>query len=264
MQRKLEILTFGWGTFAALGLAVVAIGAAVICVPARAGIVTRAEYSIVHRPGLTAAERRAITISSVTAASDPSLGLIVTATFQGNIERYLGQGDLRNAVLALVLEPGAVSHAPTEVIEQGGGFLPAALSMLVRHGKRMTVTRRTVDLFGAEHVLRTARGGQYGVIRDGDEVVFHIASPALVDVRAIRVKVFVKSPLRFTTTGADPHGLGLARGAAQAVGRGGGSDPRPKPAERSHSWRRSEAVSRASCRMAYKRSCAPRRRSVRS
>jgi Ni/Fe-hydrogenase subunit HybB-like protein len=75
VQRKLEILTFRWGLFLALSLAVVAIGAGVICVPARAGLVTQAEYSIVHRPGLTATERQAITIRSVTAASDPSLGL---------------------------------------------------------------------------------------------------------------------------------------------------------------------------------------------
>jgi glucosylceramidase len=198
VQRKLEILMLRWGRFLVLGLAMVAIGGAVICAPARAGIVTQADYAIVHRPGLTASERQAITITSVLAASDPSLGLIVTVTFKGDIERYLGQGDLKNGLLALVLEPAAVMQPPTGLVEQGGGFTPAAFSMLVRRGKRETVRGGTVDLFGAEHVLRTFEGGQYEAIRDGDEVVFHIMGPVLADVGGIEVKVFVKSPLRST------------------------------------------------------------------
>ena len=196
VQRKLETVMLGWRRFLVLGLAVVGIGGAVICGAARAGIVTQADYGVVHRPGLTAAERRAITITSVTAASDPSLGLIVTVTFKGDIERYLGQGDLRNGLLALVLEPGAVMQSPAGLVEQGGGFTPAAFPMLFRNGKRETVGRGTVDLFGAEHVLRTFTGGEYGAIRDGDEVVFRITGPVLADVGGIEVKVFVKSPLR--------------------------------------------------------------------
>ena len=184
-----------WGRFLVLGLVMVAIGGAVVCAPARAGIVTQADYGIVHQPGMTAAERQAITIMSVTAASDPSLGLIVTVRFKGDIERFLGQGDLKDGLLALILEPGAVKRAPTGLVEQGGGFTPATFSMLVRHGKRETVTRATVELFGAEHVLRTFNRGHYGAIRDGDEVVFHIAGPVLGGVGGIKVKVLVESPL---------------------------------------------------------------------
>ena len=73
--------------------------------------------------------------------------------------------------------------------------------MLVRHGKRETVRRATVDVFSTEHVLRTFSGGQYGVIRDGDQVVFRIAGPALANVAGIKVKLFVKSPLRSTKAG---------------------------------------------------------------
>ena len=159
---------------------------------------SHADYGIVYRPGLTAAERQAITIASVTAASDPSLGLIVTVTFKGDLGRYLGQGDLKNGLLALVLEPGTVMQPPAGLVEQGGGFTPVAFSMLVRHGKRETVGRGTVDLFGAEHLLRTFKGSRYGAIRDGDKVVFHMMGPVLADVGGIELKVFVKSPLRST------------------------------------------------------------------
>ena len=189
-----------WGRLLLLGMAMVAIGGAVVCAPAWAGIVTQADYAILHRPGPTAAERQAITIMSVTAASDPSLGLIVTVTFKGDIERYLGQGDLKDGLLALILEPGRVMRVPAGLVEQGGGFTPATFSMLVRHHKRETVTRGTAELFGAEHVRRTFKGGHFGAIREGDEVVFHVAGPVLAGVVGIKVKVFVASPLGSTAT----------------------------------------------------------------
>jgi glucosylceramidase len=204
VQGKLEVSMFGWGrTLAAavLAMAVVAVGGAVVCAPARAGIVTRAQIASVRRPGLTAAERDAITIRSVTAASDPSLGLVVTVNFAGDIERYLGQGALANGLLALVLEPGAVTQTPNGVAEQGGGFTSAAYPVLVRHGKRETVRRGTVERFSPEHVLRTFKGGQYGAIRDGDQVVFRIAGPVLAGIGGIQVKLFVKSPLKSTKAG---------------------------------------------------------------
>jgi len=191
-----------WGRFRVLGLVLVVICGAVVCAPARAGIVTQADHGIVHQPGLTAVERQAITIMSVTAASDPSLGVIVTVRFKGDIERYLGQGDLNDGLLALILEPGAAKRAPTGLVEQGGGFTPATFSMLVRHGKRETATPATVELFGAEYVLRTFKGGHYGAIRNGDEVMFHIAGPVLAGIGGIKVKVFVKSP--FGSTKAAP------------------------------------------------------------
>ncbi len=100
-----------------------------------------------------------------------------------------------------MLEPGTVTPTPNWVAEQGGGFTPASFSTPVRHGKRETVRRATVDVFSTEHVLRTFTGGQYGVIRDGDQVVFRIAGPALANVAGIKVKLFVKSPLRSTKAG---------------------------------------------------------------
>ena len=96
-----------------LAVMVAAIGGAVVSAPAQAGIVAQAQSVAVKRPGLPAAERDAITIRSVTAASDPSLGLIVTVDFAGDIERYLGQGALKNALLALVLEPSTATQTPS-------------------------------------------------------------------------------------------------------------------------------------------------------
>jgi glucosylceramidase len=184
-----------------LGVMGAAICGAVVSAPAQAGIVAQAQSVAVKRPGLGAAERDAITIRSVTAASDPSLGLIVTVDFAGDVERYLGQRALKNALLALVLEPAAVTQTPIGVLDQGGGYTPAAFSMLVRHGRRVTARRASVDLFSTEHVLRTFSGGQYGVIRDGEQVVFRIAGPVLANVTGIKVKVFVHSPLRSTKAG---------------------------------------------------------------
>ena len=198
----------GRGCSLVLTAVLVAIGGAVVSAPARAGIVTRAQSDPIHRAGLTATERKAITIESVTAASDPSLGLIVTATFGGDIERYLGQGNLRNGLVALVLEPGAVMQTPAGLVDQGGGFTPAGFPVLVRHGKHETVKRGMVDVFSPDHVLRTFTGGQYGAIRDGDQIVFRVAGPVMANVAGIQVKVFVKSPLpttkgvpRLTTAG---------------------------------------------------------------
>jgi glucosylceramidase len=198
----------GRGRWLVMVLAVVAIGGAAVCGPARAGIVTRAQSTPVQRPGLTAAERQAITIRSVTAASDPSLGLIVTVTFAGDIERYLGQGDLRDGLVALVLEPGTVMQTPGGLVAEGGGFTPAPFTILARQGKRLTVKRGSTGMFGAERVLRTFSGGQYGVIRGGDQVIFRVAGPVLAEVAAIRVKVFVKCPLGVPKAGQTLTGAG--------------------------------------------------------
>ena len=213
------------------GMLAAAIGGAVVCAPAQAGIVAQAQSVPVKRAGLSATERQAITIRSVTAASDPSLGLVVTVDFAGDVERYLGQAALKNALLALVLEPGTVTPTPNWVAEQGGGFTPASFSTPVRHGKRETVRRATVDVFSTEHVLRTFTGGQYGVIRDGDQVVFRIAGPALANVAGIKVKLFVKSPLRSTKAGPTLTSAGLASRGGQPARLGRVAEPQPEPAE---------------------------------
>ena len=53
-----------------LALVVAVCGAGLVCAPARAGIVTKSEHAAVDQPGITAPEREAISITSVTASSD--------------------------------------------------------------------------------------------------------------------------------------------------------------------------------------------------
>ena len=63
--------------------------AALFAAPARAGVVTRPEHVRARAGGLTATERRATTITSLSVAGDDSLGAVVRVTFQGNAQRYL-------------------------------------------------------------------------------------------------------------------------------------------------------------------------------
>ena len=114
---------FGWGRSLMLCLVMTAVGGALACAPALAGVVTQAQSASLHRPGLSVAEDEAVTIRSVTATSDPSLGLIVTVNFAGDIERYLGQGGLKNGLMALVLEPEVATQKPSGLVDQGGGWL---------------------------------------------------------------------------------------------------------------------------------------------
>ncbi len=79
---------------------------------AMAGVVTQPERVSVSVRGLSTNVRRALAIRSVTAVGDQSLGLIVTVTFKGDVERYLGQGGLANGLLgsgarAIRPKPGA-------------------------------------------------------------------------------------------------------------------------------------------------------------
>ncbi len=144
--------------------------------------------------GLTSVERRALAIRSLTVVHAPSRGLIATVTFGGDIERYLGQGGLRQAVLALVLVPRAPGAPGAGVLDGAGGFLPAHLPTVARRGGRLAVTRQTVDLFGHELVLNAGVPGHVAVLRAGDRVVFILNGAALTRFRAVRLVVLAASP----------------------------------------------------------------------
>jgi hypothetical protein len=105
-----------------LALVAIAIAAAAITSSAIAGTITQPERLAVKRPRLTAAERRAITLESLSATADSSLGLIVTATFRGNVERYLGQGALAKGQVALILTTSRPASLSAELADEGGGF----------------------------------------------------------------------------------------------------------------------------------------------
>lgn len=191
-----------WGrcSCSALALTLAVCASWVFTGTASAGVVTQLEHATVRVRGLTRAERSAIEITSVTAATDPSLGLIVTVDFDGDIEQDLGQGDLKSGLLALVLEPSSAAQAATGLVDTGGGFAPVAFPIVGHHGRRVTVKRGTLDLFSPEQVLRTFAGGQFGVIRDDDQVVFRVTGPALDDLAAIKVKMFARSPAPIAKT----------------------------------------------------------------
>jgi len=66
-------------------IAFAAFGAALFAAPARGGVVTRPEHVRATARGLSAAERRAITVASLSVAGDDSLGALVGVTFRGNV-----------------------------------------------------------------------------------------------------------------------------------------------------------------------------------
>ena len=131
---------------------VIAVGAAAALSssPAAAGVVTHAYKATVRTPGLSAAERRAISVKSITATADDSLGVVVSVQLQGNIERSLGRGGLANGLLALALVPKASGRTPSGLIDQGGGLTRTGFPLLGPRGK--PAGRGSVDLIGAERV----------------------------------------------------------------------------------------------------------------
>src|ERR1700754_2807473 len=98
---------------ARLALAVMTAAAALAASPAIAGVVTHAYKGSVQTPGLSAAERRAISVKSITATADDSLGVLVSVQLQGDLERSLGRGALANGLLALALVPKVSGATPS-------------------------------------------------------------------------------------------------------------------------------------------------------
>jgi glucosylceramidase len=137
--------------------------------PARAGVVTRREHGRARAGGLTAAERRAITVTSLSVAGEDSLGAVVRATFQGNAEHYLGERDLSRALLAVVLVPGG-GGLPMGVIDEGSA--------------------------GFERVLRMTSVRPAGVVRHANQVTVYIAGVRLSRFATVELKVFATSPAR--------------------------------------------------------------------
>ena len=122
----------------------------------------------VRARGVTAKERRALDLVSVSARGHPSLGLIVTATFRGDFEAAVGRGHLRTAVAALVLRPRSGARRPAGVLTRGAGIVGIS-------------SRRT-------------RSDEVGVVRDGRRLSFFVAGTGLADVRSIEVKAFARRP----------------------------------------------------------------------
>jgi glucosylceramidase len=141
---------------------------------------------------LSAAEREAVALRSVVVSDDPSLGLIATVTFAGDVARYLGQGGLRGGGIALVLTPR--SGPRTGVLTEGGGFAAVPLAPVIRHG--------LLDVLGPERVLPFSVVGPVAVVRGGDRVVFQLPGVTVSQGTRLTIEVFAHaipgSPRRLT------------------------------------------------------------------
>jgi O-glycosyl hydrolase len=176
-----------WSRLAAIATAIAA--TATVTGPASAGTVTQAERTTVKAAGLTGAEHRAITLESISATADPGFGLIVTATFRGNVERYLGQGGLAQGRVALVLTPTRPTTPSAELTDEGGGF--ALKRVPITHGRA-----RTVEVFSPERVLHRRTPPGAGVVRSGTQITFYLGPPALGQFAALELEVFVRNGSR--------------------------------------------------------------------
>jgi glucosylceramidase len=168
--------------------------AAALATAAAAGVVTQREHAPLRTPTLNRAEQAAITLNSITTVADPSLGLIVTATFNGEIERYLGRGGLKTGLVALELVRRSARATPAGMADKGGGFSVIRVPIVMRTGKSVTVGARTVALFNPEQVLHVHTPPEAGVVRARNQVVFYLGRAGLSQVAMIKLKVFARSP----------------------------------------------------------------------
>jgi len=121
-----------------------------------------------RRGALTPAERKALRIVSVKAVGEEPTGLVVTATFAGDIEHALGRGNLQHAAVAMVLLPKQAPFVSAGLVTRGAG----------RVGQ----------------TLRSTHSTQVGVLREGRKLIFFIHGPGASQVRAVAVKAFAREP----------------------------------------------------------------------
>ena len=136
-----------------------------------------------------------MTIKSINVVADGSLGLIVTATFQGDVERYLGQGDLANGRAGARARPqDAGSDADGH---SGRGRWLHAHAPADREAKpqmRRSVVYKTVELFSPEQVLHVHTPPGAGAVRDSSQIMFYLGPTVLGQLTGIKLKVFARSP----------------------------------------------------------------------
>lgn len=148
-----------------------ALAVAILPASASAGtIVERDRSGDVRASGLSAKERKALDIVSVTARGDSAVGLFVTVTFRGDFERAIGRRHLKGGLAALVLRPKSKAQKPAGILTKGPGIVGTT--------------------------LRRSRSKDVGVIRNGRRLTFFITGGGLADVKSVEVKVFAKRPRR--------------------------------------------------------------------
>lgn len=159
--------------------------------PAFAGQVSRGDGAgDVAVKGLSRSERRALDIVSVRVVGDESSGLFVTVRFKGDVERFLGQGHLKRALVALVLRPKSSAQSPAGLVTRGGGFSRKRVALPRRTRRGIRVRRTLIKRFGRERVLRKTSSEQVGAIRRKNQILFYITGPGLSNVGSIQVKAY--------------------------------------------------------------------------
>jgi hypothetical protein len=145
------------------------VGLLVLAVTATAGDVTRRDSAGDTRSALlTQAERDALDLVSVRAIGEEGLGVVVIATFRGNIQKALGRGHLKRGLVAMILRPRNADLAPA-----------------------MLATRGT----SIRAVLRRTRSTQVGAVRSGRTIMFYVAGGGYSNVGRVEVRSFASLPL---------------------------------------------------------------------
>jgi hypothetical protein len=133
---------------------------------ASAGTTARQGTPVKER--LTPSERRALRIVSVKAVGVEKVGLTVTVTFAGNLERALGRGHLENGLVAIVLRPKDPGFDTADLATRGAGAI----------GK----------------TIRKTQSSDVGVVRNGRKLTFFVGGPGAENVGQIEVKAFATFP----------------------------------------------------------------------
>jgi hypothetical protein len=120
--------------------------------------------------GLTPAERTSMRIASVRATGAEGAGLVVTVTFRGNLEKTIGRGNLKNALVAVILRPKDSSFKTADIATEGAGAIGLT--------------------------SKKTRSNAVGVIRNGRVFTFFIAGPGSSNVAEAVVKTFRAAPGR--------------------------------------------------------------------
>jgi len=178
----------------ALVITLVVTAAALLAVAARASVVTVQKNAGLVHPRLTPAERAAIAIRSIDATSDQSLGLIVTVTFAGDIERYGGVGGLAHSDVALAVTSQALRPRAIGLVDSGGGFSRTRVPVIGHGDGQLTSRPGTVDLFNAEPVLRAGTPAQANVVRYGNHIIFYVPAAGLGAGATVKLKVLANGP----------------------------------------------------------------------
>lgn len=133
--------------------------------PAAAGTVSAMDPAgDVEAKGLSAKERAAVDIKSVTVSGEGSLGMLATVELAGNFTKAIGRGELENAQAELLLQPSSTDADAARLASEGAGIIG-----------------RTV---------RDTASKKVGALRDGHTLTFFIFGAGFSKVASAEVSTF--------------------------------------------------------------------------